>query len=100
MFSKIASWIRKDDAIRQQAKEIERAFEKPDEVLDLEVLKKGMEDVTKKEQQATEILAKLEIPWLVSSSGPVVPATRLVEILKDEEKLKKLVSMMRMKAFW
>lgn len=71
------------------------------ESIDMDVLRQGLDEIKRKEDQAGKILDVLDIPWSTGSSAQLlVRATDLVKILTDEKKLKVIVSKLRNKAFW
>lgn len=53
-------------------------------------------------QKAEDLIDELEVPYSKDAFGAwvVVYAHDLYDILTDEEKLKKLVSKLKLKAFW
>jgi len=54
-----------------------------------------------KKRQASEIIHYLGFTNIAyAGQEPTVPAQELIEVLFDEEKRQKLISLVKMKAFW
>lgn len=113
MFDKLINWLKGDsEPTEKEAKDLTQkaiinypliravAKTKPGDEIDVEVLRQKLLEETRKDQETIKILDVLEIPNFSNGTGVYVSGRRLVEILSDEEKVKKIQSKLRLKAFW
>ncbi len=68
------------------------------ETIDTALLRQKLEEIRKKHERIKNILETLDLP--VSGFPPSVDGTALVDIFMDDKKMKRLLSKLRMKAFW